>query len=466
MHSPIEPQTSPGWARWTLVAISVAAAWFRLPGLAAEEPWFDEAFSIVLASENLPDLLRHTLVDQTNPPGFYLLLWIWTRIGGFDLSWMRLLPALAGILTIPVVAFAARATGLSWGGGVVAAALAAGSPLLFAMSSELRAYASVALVSALLLGATVNRRPVAAAWLGIVLVMLHYFGALLVAAVALGSVWRDRRDFRTAVLTGLPAAFALTAWFILVLRAADEKRGIGGNASWITSAGSSRLLSLGDAILGNWGTTLGSIGVAAALSAALVLAVRHAILLQPSLEVGRTLRIPIVAAIGPLAMVVTLELLTGRALWLNRYLIIVLPAWFVLLAHAVTTWRGKSRGPVMTFLLTWSLFGGLYAEESRTKKTAWSRVARALTGGAPTVVCVSDFFVALPLRLQALQHGIPLTVLDLDECTPRNAPQAIIIRPGNEVVLNRLLSNGAVLGVPRDLGTFRPETQRIAIHWK
>jgi len=461
-----DSHTPPHWARWTLVAITLAAGWFRLPGLGAEEPWFDEAFSIILAAQDLPELLRRAVADQTNPPGFYLLLWGWTRVGGFDLSWMRLLPALAGIFTVPAVTLAARATGISWSGGLIAATLAAGSPLLFAMSSELRAYAPVALVSALLLAAAAQRRPIITAVLGLLLVMLHYFGALLVAAVALGTIWRDRREIRTAILTGLPSALALAMWLAIVLQTADTERGLGGNASWIQLAGTNRLLSLSGAILATWGTTLGSIAVTITLGATLTLAIRHATRRPDGTSDFSALRLPITAAFAPLAMVVLLELLTGRALWVDRYLIIVLPAWFILLAHAITAPHGRWQATAIATLLTWSSLGGLYAEETRVRKTAWSKVARALSAGAPTTICTNESFVALPLRLQALQLRIPLTVLDLDDCIAANAPSAIVIRPGTEPALARLRNAGASLGTPRDLGTVLPETRRIALRWE
>lgn len=459
MDTSRESQNAPSWARWTLVAITLAAGWFRLPGLAAEEPWFDEAFSIILAAQDLPELLRRAIADQTNPPGFYLLLWGWTRLGGFDLGWMRLLPALASLGTIPAVALAARAAGLSWSGGIIAATLAAGSPLLFAMSSELRAYALVALVSALLLAAAAQRRHVAAAVLGLGLVMLHYFGALLVAAVAIGTIWRDRRDARAAVLVGLPAALALGGWLAVVWRAAGAARGVGGNASWIATAGTVRYTSFGGEILAAWGTSLGTVLCLLVLAAALLAAV---------LRAGRDadLRLAIAAAVAPLLLVVAAELATGRALWVNRYLIVTLPAWFMLLAHGVTILRGQWREAALAALLTWSSLGGIHAERTRVRKTAWSQVARALSAGAPRTICTNESFVALPLRLQALQHGIPLTVLDLADCTAARAPSAMILRPGTERSLARLRTAGATFGSPRDLGTALPETRLVTIRWE
>ena len=48
---------------------------------------------------SLRAVLRHHADDQSHPPLFYLLLWIWRWIGGDGLAWVRLLPALIGIAT-------------------------------------------------------------------------------------------------------------------------------------------------------------------------------------------------------------------------------------------------------------------------------------------------------------------------------------------------------------------------------
>ena len=451
--------TAPAWARWTLVAITLAAGWSRLPGLAAEEPWFDEAFSIILAAQDLPELWRRTVADQTNPPGFYLLLWGWTRLGGFDLAWMRLLPALAGLLTVPATALAARASGLGWTAALAAATFAAGSPLLFAMSSELRAYALVGLLSALLVAAAAHRRQALVATLGAGLVMLHYFGALLVAAVALGRLWRDRRDGRPAILAGLPAAMLLGGWLLIVRAAAGAGRGIGGNASWIASAGPARFTSFGGELLATWGTRVGAVLGALVLAGALAVALRRA--RGPAPE----LRIALAAAVAPLAMVIAAELVGGRALWINRYLIITVPAWCLLLAQLIDALRGRWRETALAALLTWSALGGIHAERTRVQKTAWSRVARSLTAGAPRTICTNESYVALPLRLQAVQHALPLTVLDLAECTAATRPSAMLLRPGTERSLDRLRAVGAVPGPARDLGTALPETRLVPLRW-
>ena len=463
METPREPRETPSWARWTLLALVLGAVWLRLPGLTAEEPWFDEVFSIVLASQELPELLRRTVADQTNPPGFYLLLWAWTRLGGFDLAWMRLLPALAGTLTVPALALAARATGATWSGALVAGALVAVSPLALAMSSELRAYAPVALVTALAVVAAAGRRPFTLALCGILLVSMHYFGALVVAALALGALWADRSRPRDALLPAIPAAVALATWGLLVY-ASGGGGTVGGNAGWIPSVGLRALPSFGSLIIGTFGTVWGAVAVPLVLLLALALAGREAVSRSQG-NSSDSARLVIAVAVLPLALVAAAIVLTDRALWVPRYLIIVLPGWILLVQRAVDR-PGRWRATAIGALLVWATLAGTFAEQARVKKPAWSLIARALTAGAPRSICVNESYVGLPLRYQAVSMRLPLTVLDLADCTPMRAPDAIILREGTEASLDRLRSVGADVGRARDLGTALPVTTIVTLHWR
>lgn len=457
VETPREPPTSPVWARWALLAITMAAAALRLPGLTAEEPWFDEVFSVVLASQDLPELWRRTLADQTSPPGFYLLLWGWTRVGGFDLAWMRLLPALAGTLTVPTMALAARTAGLSWVGALVAASLAAVSPLLLAMSSELRAYAPLALLTTLALALALARRERGAAIIGCGLVLLHYFGAFVVASLAVARLldapqepWPHR--LRRALALGLPSALVLGAWVLLVLVAAGPGS-VGGNAAWIDAFSWRDLPSFGSQIVGTFGTTLGAVLVTALLAWALASARPSAVPHEVSL------------AVLPLLLAATAGAIGGRELWVARYLIVSLPAWWLLLARLVDRAPGASKELALAALLTWAGLAGIHAERTRPRKTAWSQVARAIVAAGPRTVCTAESFVALPLRYQAVRLGLPLTVLELADCTADHAPAAILLRDGTEAALEPVSRAGAILGAPRDMGTRLPATWWIPLRW-
>ncbi len=487
METPRAPSETPRatpWAPWALVAITIAAFWLRLPGLTGEEPWFDEVFSIVLASQDLPELWRRAVADETNPPGFYLLLWGWTRLGGFELAWMRLLPLLAAVLTVPATALAARATGLGWTGTLVAAGLAASSPLMFSMGSELRAYAPLALAAALTLAAAARQRHSLAAVGGVALVLLHYFGALAVAAITLATLARARGAeargwrpwVRDAAAIALAPALVLAAWVLTVVRASGTET-VGSNAAWITAPGAGAVLGFASQVVGTFGTPIGSALVAAALIVATVLAIgtvasraraRASARASGPLAAESRLADPrhaLALAILPLLAVALLSTLWHRELWVGRYLIITLPAWWVLLGHAVERATGEWREGVLASLLTWAALAGLHAERTRTPKTAWSLVARALTANGPRVICAAESYVALPLRYQALREALPLTVLDLDQCAATRGPDAMLLRVGTEAAIARVTARGARTGTPRELGTSLPPTILLTLEW-
>lgn len=472
--------TSPRWAPWALVAVTLLGAGLRLPGLTAEEPWFDEVFSLVLAAQDLPLLLRRAIDDQTNPPGFYLLLWGWTHLGGLELAWSRLLPALAGTLTVPAVALAARTLGLGTLAALVAALLAATSPLLLAMSSELRAYAPLALVTALALAAVAAGRPRAFGLAALALVSLHYFGALVVAALVIGARWHDRALGRRCLVAALPAAAALGAWLLLVAREAGD-RGVGANAAWIGPPGLDDLPSFASQVVGTFGTRAGAFAVLAAVLAALfaaaLVAARAARLpgagLAPSLGGGPAgtdpsgaARLLLAAAIVPVLAALALSLGTGRGLWVARYLIIVLPPLWLLLAAAAVRAPRRVRAGCVAALAAWALLAGPLAEAQRTRRSDWSLVARALTAGGPRVVCTNEPFVGLPLQYQAVRARLPLTVRDLGECLRERDADAILLRDATDASLRVLQRAGADVGPPRALGTRLPETRIRAIRWR
>ncbi|MEK0430454.1 MAG: hypothetical protein RL139_258 [Gemmatimonadota bacterium] len=456
METPRGLETPSTGARWGLFALTLAAALLRLHGLAAEEPWFDEVFSIVASSQDLPTLWRSALADQTNPPGFYLLLWGWIHLGGFDLAWMRLLPALASIVAVPAVGLATFRLGRGAGPALVAAALAAVSPLMLAMAHELRTYAMLALVTTLTLAAVVRGHRVATAAGYLALVALHYFGAFVVAALALGEILRDPRRWRAAVATALPSALLLGGWLALVAQSAVGR--VGGNAAWIPPFQPHDLVTLAAQVVGTFGTAPGAALVSAALLAALGIGLVAARRDPP-------LRPVVTLAVLPLLLVGVTATLLDRPLWVARYLIIVLPAWWMLLAIALGRWSGRAGRVGTLAMLAWATLAGLHAERVRPRKTAWSAVARALTTAGPRTLCATEFYVTLPLRYQALEHGIPLTLLDLDACTAARRPDGVLLRPGTETMLRVLAARGATIGPATDLHTMFPETRLAPIAW-
>lgn len=475
MTTPGRSGGTPRWAPWALLALTLLAACWRFPFLTAQDLWFDEVFSVVLASQDIPELLRRALADQTNPPGFYLALWGWMHVGGVEEWWIRTLPALAGTLTVPVVVLLGRALGMRWGTALVGGLLAVVSPLLVTMSVEVRAYAPLALLTTLSLllavrardGQAPGRRGAALA-LGVVdglLVLLHYFGALVVVSRiiaafvdARGEAPDTRRRVRAQAMTSaLPAALLLAAWFAIVL-SGSAGDSFGGNAAWIPAPGAAALLGFGSLVVGTFGSALGAWAIALVLVAATLAAVR-----RPR---GTWLIVPFAL---PLILVLVAGAITGRSLWVGRYLVVALPAALLLLADLAAAMGRRLPAPwraaPTALLAAWAVAAGGIALSEGPAKPPWSRIVPALAAGGPVTVCVNEPYVGLPLQYHAVRSRVPVRVAELRECAPGIGRAWVMLRPGTESSLAPLRERGARPGVARSLGTELPPVTLKRLDW-
>jgi mannosyltransferase len=132
------------WAQIGLLMLLAAA--LRLPTLGAQSYWYDESITVSLLRRNLFGMLHGVASGESAPPLYYVLAWFWARGLGTDEYELRLLSALAGIATVPLV-YAAAETLASRRAALVAGALAATSPILVWYSQEARAYSLLVFLS-------------------------------------------------------------------------------------------------------------------------------------------------------------------------------------------------------------------------------------------------------------------------------------------------------------------------------
>ncbi|MGD8395651.1 MAG: hypothetical protein PVF43_09265, partial [Candidatus Eiseniibacteriota bacterium] len=220
----------PAWpapATWGWIGLFVVAAVARLPGLGQEPFWTDEVQTLRLSGirygPEVPPWSVADLAQVTQGPLFMLLVHLWSRVAGVSEATLRLLPALAGLAILPLLAALARRwlPGRTWIGVVWLAAL---SPFHVWYSRELRGYTLVMLasVAAVWLGEVAwsagGRRRLAAAvgWLGALLVGLgaSFTMGFMVVVEALAALPRLRRAgwrLRLGVALGL-LAVAVLAW--------------------------------------------------------------------------------------------------------------------------------------------------------------------------------------------------------------------------------------------------------------
>lgn len=144
------------WARRFQVGILLIillAFGLRLAAIDRQDIWGDEAFSIWLSRQPLPQVVAGGA--DTHPPLYPFLLYLWLRLAGSSPLAVRTLSALIGTLTVAAVYLLGCrvsppsfcGSGRSRGGGELSALLAAVSPVLVYYSQETRMYGLVTLLA-------------------------------------------------------------------------------------------------------------------------------------------------------------------------------------------------------------------------------------------------------------------------------------------------------------------------------
>jgi mannosyltransferase len=129
---------------WVLLIILLAFG-LRLYAIDRQDIWGDEAFSIWLSRQPLPEVIAGGA--DTHPPLYPFFLYLWLRLAGSSPLSVRLLSAFIGTLTLPVVyVLGYRVFGRL--AGVLATLLVAVSPVLIYYSQETRMYGLVTLLAA------------------------------------------------------------------------------------------------------------------------------------------------------------------------------------------------------------------------------------------------------------------------------------------------------------------------------
>ena len=207
--SPDDPTSSPpGRSTAAVVAVALAcAAGVAFRAYTRSELWLDEALTVHLAEVSLGDL-SDVLRRDGAPPLYYALLHVWMSVFGTGNEAVRLLSAVFGVATLPLLYRAGRRLGGPVV-GVGALVLLATSPFAIRYATEARMYSLVALLVAAgwLLVANALERPRLGWLVGVgavsgALLLTHYWAFYLVACTGLVLVvaaWRGSVERRAAV---------------------------------------------------------------------------------------------------------------------------------------------------------------------------------------------------------------------------------------------------------------------------
>lgn len=206
-----QSSASPLAGRWALAAVVVVGALLRLATLGRQSLWFDEAFTPVYVFHHSLGATLHAITQTENtPPLWYVLDWGVSRVLGDGGVALRLLSALAGIATVPVMwAIARRLGGVR--AALLAALLVAVNPLFVWYSQEARAYGLFVLTASLAMLCFLRalERPTVGrlglfALSGSLALLSHYFAVFLLAPMVLWLAWELRPS--GGRLAGVPSS--------------------------------------------------------------------------------------------------------------------------------------------------------------------------------------------------------------------------------------------------------------------
>lgn len=180
-----------------LALATLAAAALRLPFLATQSFWFDEAYTVhVIGAGSLGELWHRIGATESTPPLLYVLTWGWIHLtGSRGEAALRTLPALATIAAVPVAYLALRRLA-GRRAALAAAGLVAVSPLLVSYALDARAYGLLVLAGLLsvwacsaALEAPTPRRLALWALAAAAAIWTHWFAGFLVLGEAVALLW-------------------------------------------------------------------------------------------------------------------------------------------------------------------------------------------------------------------------------------------------------------------------------------
>ncbi|MGO4879190.1 MAG: hypothetical protein ACLP59_00020 [Bryobacteraceae bacterium] len=325
----------------------------------------DEIFSLLCARYNLAHLFGSVRADVVHPPLFYLLLWAWVRIGGESMPWLRLLPFLLSVASLPLVWIVFRQLRLNASARIIAVALLMINDYQVFHARYVRMYAlffllslgSMALFNLFLERAT-PRRTIALTAVNLLLVYTQYFGWMVVGIEALHLLLMDRRKLKPFLLGAAAIALLFAPWAYAAAQSAIAKGGLAPNLGWI------RHPKIGDV----WWYYVGCNGplwpipvasaivffLFGAMAAGLWRVFRST---RDPLQTSRLTFALLLAFLPPFTAYLVSNMLRN-SIWGNRHLIVAALPYIALLAMAMVALRPKwVRVIVLTIAAAWGAFG-------------------------------------------------------------------------------------------------------------
>jgi uncharacterized membrane protein len=134
----------------SLIILTILGFFLRFYNLGFNSLWLDEASTHTFAVMSIPDIWKATAGGEFNPPLFYWIEHLMLMFGNNEVV-LRFVPALLGVLTIPLIYFAGKEF-MDRNVGIIAAAAFTFSPFLIFYSQEARAYSMMLFFCGIFIG--------------------------------------------------------------------------------------------------------------------------------------------------------------------------------------------------------------------------------------------------------------------------------------------------------------------------
>lgn len=205
-----------------LLALTLVGCFFRFYDLGFNSLWLDEASTYTLSLGSIPQIWQEMIAGEFNPPLFFWLEHLMLAIGNNEFI-LRFIPAVLGVLTIPLVYLVGREF-IDRNVGIIAAAAFAFSPFLIYYSQEARAYSMMlffvtfAMVFYLRALKTNDTRNWALfGLLSALAFWSHFYAFVIIASLVLFALALRIQDLRNNIRNFLPVAAGLIFFIVLCL---------------------------------------------------------------------------------------------------------------------------------------------------------------------------------------------------------------------------------------------------------
>jgi uncharacterized membrane protein len=399
--------------KWLIVAglVCLIYAALRFWNLTASCLWFDEIFSVHAASLDWQNLFWFVAQDLIHPPLFYVLLKIWTGIGGESLFWLRFFPVFFSLLALFPFILLCRELRLTLPTIALALAFFAVNGSLIKYAQEIRMYSLLlffALVSYWLFARFLNTGKgfIFLLIVNVLLVYTHYFGWFVVFSEAVAVAVLSREKLKPVLLMCGAVFLGFTPWLYALRQAAKINADVGQNIGWMAKPSLRAILQLVYDLFEPIYFQQSNIDSRAILFLSLPVIALGVIafvfwlanLKNDSREDRRNLILLAIFTATPLALAFAASWISPYSIWGTRHLIIVFAPFAILLATSFFKINiPQIRTPALGLIFL--LFVAAFVLQARQPQPvfiwcAWENLALGLRSEKPAKIYVFEDLIA------------------------------------------------------------------------